>query len=123
MIKNITPGSGITINNNHSSTWPSFYNSVQSTGNSLVGQLRYNGGNQNLEVYDGNSWLMMNSAYPTIELAPHVQAVVAWTQTKMAEEARIAKLAAKHPSVADALEALKKAEEQVQIITALVDTQ
>jgi hypothetical protein len=122
MIKNITPGPGLSINNNYS-TWPSFYNTVSSTGNSLVGQLRYNGSSQNMEVYDGNSWLMMNSAYPTIELAPHVQAVVTWAQTKMAEESRIRELAAKHPAVADAVEALKKAEEQVQIITALVDTQ
>ena len=121
MIKNLSPGSGITINNNYSS-WPTFYNSVQSTGNSLVGQLRYNGSSQNLEVYDGNSWIMMNSAYPTIELSPHVQAVVAWAQTKMAEESRIKELATKHPTVADALEALKKAEEQLQIVTALVDT-
>ena len=121
MIKNITPGSGITINNSHSA-WPSFYNTVSSTGNSLVGQLRYNGSSQHLEVYDGNSWLMMNSAYPTIDLAPHVQAVVTWAQTKMAEESRIRELAAKHPAVADAVEALKKAEEQVRIVTALVDT-
>jgi len=119
MIKNLNPGSGISINNNHS-TWPSFYNTVTSTGNGLVGQLRYNGSSQNLEVYDGNSWILMNSAYPTIELAPHVQAVVAWAQTKMAEESRMRELAAKHPSVADALEALKRAEEQVQIVTALV---
>lgn len=122
MIKHLNSGSGITINNNYT-TWPSFYNTVQSTGNSLVGQLRYNGSSQNLEVYDGNSWLMMNSAYPTIELSPHVQAVVAWAQTKMAEESRLRELAAKHPTVADALEAVKKAEEQVQIVAALVDTQ
>lgn len=122
MIKNLTPGSGISINNNYS-TWPSFYNTVQSTGNGLVGQIRYNGSSQNLEVYDGNSWIMMNSAYPTIELSPHVQAVVAWAQTKMAEESRMRELAAKHPSVADALEALKRAEEQVKIVTALVDVE
>jgi hypothetical protein len=121
MIKNITPGSGININNNHHSAWPSFYNTVSSSGNSLVGQLRYNGSSQNLEVYDGTSWLIMNSAYPTIELSPHVQAVVAWAQTKMAEESRIRELAAKHPAVADALGALQRAEEQVQIVTALVD--
>ena len=121
MIKNITPGSGITINNNYG-TWPSFYNTVSNTGNSLIGQLRYNGSSQNLEVYDGTSWLLMNSAYPTIELSPHVQAVVAWAQTKMAEESRIKELAAKHPSVADALNALAQAEEQVKIVAALVDT-
>lgn len=122
MIKNLTPGSGISINNNYS-TWPSFYNTVQSTGNSLVGQIRYNGSSQNLEVYDGNSWIMMNSAHPTIELSPHVQAVVAWAQTKMAEESRLKALAAKHPAVADALEASKKAQEQVQIVAALVDVE
>jgi hypothetical protein len=121
MIKNITPGSGITINNNYS-TWPSFYNTVSSTGNSLVGQLRYNGSSQNLEVYDGNSWISMLTSYPTIELAPHVQAVVAWAQSKMAEEAQVRELAAKHPAMADALAAVDKAQEQVRIVAALVDT-
>jgi hypothetical protein len=122
MIKNITTGTGLTITNNHSS-WPSFHNTVSSTGNSLVGQLRYNGSSQNVEVYDGNLWISMSSVWPTIELAPHVQAVVTWAQTKMAEESRIRELAAKHPSVADALEAVTRAEEQVRIIAALVDTE
>ena len=119
MIKNISPGTGININNGHM-TWPTFYNS--SSSNSLVGQMRYNGSNQNIEVYDGNSWLMMGSSYPTIELAPHVQAVVVWAQTKMAEESRLQELARKHPTVADALDAVTRAEEQLRIVTALVDT-
>jgi hypothetical protein len=119
MIKNITPGTGITVNNS-SSLWPSFYNSISSSGNNLIGQMRYNGSSQNIEVYDGSSWLMMSPAYPTIDLAPHVQAVVAWAQGKMAEETRFRELAAKHPTVADALEALQRAEEQVQIVAALV---
>ena len=122
MIKNITTGTGLTINNNYSS-WPSFYNTVSSTGNSLVGQLRYNGSSQNMEVYDGNSWIIMAGAWPTIELSPHVQSVVNWAQCKMAEETRLQQLAAKHPTVADALAAVAKAEEQVQIVAALVDTE
>jgi hypothetical protein len=119
MIKSITPGTGITVNNSHSS-WPSFYNSIGSTGNNLVGQMRYNGSSQTIEVYDGTAWLTMSPAYPTIDLAPHVQAVVAWAQTKMAEEARIKELAARHPSVADALAAVERAQEQVRVVTALV---
>lgn len=118
MIKSITPGTGINITNSYSS-WPSFYNSPSS--NSLVGQMRYNGSNQCIEVYDGNTWMMMTGAYPTVELAPHVQAVVAWAQAKMAEEARFKELAAKHPTVADALEGLKKAYDRVNVVTALVD--
>ena len=119
MIKNITPGMGITVNNSHSS-WPSFYNSIGSTGNNLIGQMRYNVSNQSIEVYDGTAWLMMTPAYPTIELAPHVQVVVTWAQNKMAEESRVRELAAKHPSVADALAAVDRAQEQVRIVAALV---
>lgn len=118
MIKSITSGTGINITNSYSS-WPNFYNSP--SGNSLVGQMRYNGSNQCIEVYDGNNWLMMGTGHPTVELAPHVQAVVAWAQAKMAEEARFKELAAKHPIVADALEGLKKAYERVDVVTSLVD--
>ena len=122
MIKGINTGNGLQVNNGYT-TWPQFYNSIQNTGNSLIGSVRYNGSNQNLEVYDGNSWIVMSASYPTVELAPHVQAVVAWAQTKMAEEERLRQLAAKHPAVADALAAVKHAEEQVRIVAALVDTQ
>jgi hypothetical protein len=119
MIKNITQGTGINITNGHTS-WPSFYNSPSS--NSLVGQMRYNGSSQNMEVYDGSSWLTMSPAYPTVELNGEVQAILAWARKKIVDEARVQELAAKHPTVADALEAVKQAEEQVRIVAALVDT-
>ena len=122
MIKGINTGTGITVNNGYTS-WPNFYNNSASNGNTLVGQMRYNGSAQCIEVYDGMTWLSMGSAYPTVDLAPHVQAVVAWAQTKMAEESRLRELAAKHPTLADALEAVRRAEEQVQIVAALVETE
>ena len=119
MIKNITPGTGITVNNGHSS-WPSFYNSISSTGNNLVGQMRYNGSSQTIEVYDGTVWLTLSSSFPTVDLAPHVQAVVAWAQNKMAEETHFRELAEKYPAVADAIDHLKEAEARLRVITALV---
>ena len=119
MIKTINSGSGISVQNGYSS-WPSFYNNGASSNNTLVGQVRYNGSSQNIEVYDGVTWLTMASSYPTIELSGEVQSIVNWARMKMAEEARIQELAAKHPAVADALEALQRAEEQVKIVTALV---
>jgi hypothetical protein len=121
MIKTINAGTGITVNSGYN-TWPSFYNSP-SNGNSLVGQLRYNGSSQNLEVYDGSTWIMMTSMHPTIELTGDVQAVLNWAREKIHEENRIKELAAKHPSVADALQAVTQAEEQVRIVAALVDTE
>lgn len=116
MIKTINSGIGINVQNN--SLWPTFYNTT--SNNSLVGQVRYNGTNQNMEVYDGSHWMLLTSGHPTIDLAPHVQTVVEWAQAKMTEEARLKELAAKHPSVADALAAVEKAKEQVQIVAALV---
>ena len=121
MIKAINTGAGLTVINGHTS-WPSFYNNSASNNNTLVGQVRYNGSAQTLEVYDGMTWLSMTAAYPSIELAPHVQAVVAWAQTKMAEESRLRELAQQHPSMKDALDALQRAEEQVKIVAALVTT-
>jgi hypothetical protein len=121
MIKTLMPGSGIHIDNNHSS-WPSFYNNSTSSNNTLVGQVRYNGSSQNMEVYDGIAWISIASSYPTVELNGEVQAILAWARKKIADEARVQELADKHPSVADALAAVAKAEEQVRIVAALVDT-
>ena len=120
MIKGVNSGNGIQVNGGYFS-WPSFYNSASSTGNSLIGQVRYNGSSQNLEVYDGTSWLMLQTAYPTIELSGEVQSILNWARAKMAEEARSQELAAKHPTVADALQAVARAEEQVKIAVALCD--
>lgn len=119
MIKNITAGIGLQINSGHVN-WPSFYNNSTSANNTLVGQVRYNGSSQTMEVYDGMTWLTMSTAYPTVDLAPHVQAVVVWAQAKMAEEARLTALAKRHPSVKDALDALHRAQEQLDIVAALV---
>lgn len=115
MIRNLTAGYGIHVSN-------SSYNTpyVDSTRPS-AGMVRYI--NNNLEIYDGSNWMIMHSSYPQVELSDHVQLIIQWAEKKMAEEARIKELAAKHPSVADALAAVKKAEEQVMIVAALVDTQ
>lgn len=120
MIKNITTGAGLQVNGSYSN-WPTFYNTPSSTGNSLVGQMRYNGSSQNMEVYDGNSWLTVTGAYPTIELAGDVQAVINWARTKMTREAELRLLAAKNESVADALAAVEKAQEQLEVVATLVN--
>jgi len=115
MIRNITGGEGIHISG-------SIYNAPYiDTTRASAGLVRYVGGN--LEVYDGSSWLPLASSYPQIELDSVTQSVVRWAMQKMAEEARIKELAAKHPTVADALEAVAKAEEQVRIVAALVDVE
>ena len=121
MIKSINGGSGVQISGGYIN-WPQFYNNASTSGNTLIGQLRYNGSSQNLEVYDGNSWMTIAGSYPMIELSEEVQGILTWARIKMAEEERIKALAAKHPSVADALQAVAVAEEQVRVVAALADT-
>ena len=52
-----------------------------------------------------------------------LQSILQWARLKIAEEARIRELADKHPTVADAIKAVKHAEEQVRVVAALVDTE
>ena len=115
MIRSITAGFGIHISGNA-------YNSpyIDHTRPS-AGMVRYM--NNNLEVYDGGSWLPMQSSYPQVELTGDVQSILNWARAKMIEEARIQELAAKHPTVADALLARDRAEDAVRIAVALCDTQ
>jgi hypothetical protein len=88
-----------------------------------VGNLRFNTSGQRLEVYDGSSWLELNTSYASIGLNPDAEAAIEWAQRQMTEEKRLAALAKDHPAVADAMEAVKQAQERVQVVAALVDTQ
>jgi hypothetical protein len=113
MIRNITGGAGIQVSG-------SVYNTPYiDTTRASAGMVRYIGGN--LEVYDGSSWLPLQSSYPTIELDGVTVETIRWAQRKMIEEERMIALAAKHPTVADALAAQQRAEEAVRIAVALCD--
>jgi hypothetical protein len=75
----------------------------------------------NFEVYDGSSWLPLQSSYPQVELDGITQEALQWTRRRMEEEKRMLELAKTHPTVADALAAQQRAEEAVRIAVALCD--
>ena len=115
MIRNITSGQGIHISGN-------VYNSpyIDMTRPS-AGMVRYHA--NNLEIYDGASWLPIQSSYPQIELDGPTMEVVRWAQRKMQEENHMMALAKTHATVADALLARDRAEDALKIAVALCDTQ
>lgn len=82
--------------------------------NPSAGIVRYNGSNQSMEVYDGNSWLTMNNNHVNIDLSGAANAAIAWAMNKMAEEAQLEKMAAEHPAVKAAYENMKRAAEQLK---------
>ena len=114
MIRNITGGAGIHVSG-------SVYNApyVDSTRAS-AGMVRFIG--NNFEVYDGASWLPLQSSYPQVELDNETREIIQWAQTKMVEEERMQALARTHPTVADALLARDRAEDALKIAMALCDT-
>ena len=68
MIRNITGGYGIHVSG-------SVYNAPYiDTTRASAGMVRYTNGN--LEVYDGSSWLPLQSSYPQVELSGEVESII-----------------------------------------------
>jgi hypothetical protein len=112
MIKTITNGPGVIVSNS------SFSEPYIDMTRTSAGMVRYN--NNNFEVYDGNTWIIMASGSIQVSLDGVTLESLQWVRRKMTEEKRLEELIKKHPSVADAAAALAHAQEQLDIMTALV---
>lgn len=107
-------GTGINVGNNSYST--PYIDMTRAS----AGMVRYNGTSNSLEIYDGFTWLTIASTYPTVELTAEVQSILEWARQKRTEEAEWLKLASDNATLQDAIDTLKKAQEQVKILVALV---
>lgn len=116
MIKGITGGGRYmtVMGGQASSTYVNNYSGSQGVGN-----MRFNTSSQNFEVYDGNTWQMLGSSYATVQMTPEAEELLDWAREKRNKELEYKALANKHPAIANALEALNKAQEQLDIITIL----
>lgn len=56
----------------------------------------------------------------TVRLSAEAELIFQWATIKMAEDLRITQLSLTNPTVADAAQALKTAEEQLRVVVALV---
>lgn len=115
MIKGISSGNGIQVDHGYSSM-PYISNN---TSNPMQGMLRING--NDMQVFDGSVWISVGGAFPSISLNGAAQSAIKWAQEKMAEEASIKELAAKHPAVADAMNTINEAYEKLKVIVALTE--
>ena len=116
MIKAIhTSGKYIQVIGGSASTYVPAQGSSQGVGN-----LRFNTREQRLEVYDGMTWLELNTPHASVGLNGAAEEAIDWVRRQMEQEHRLEALAKQHPAVADALAAVAKAQEQVRIVAALV---
>jgi hypothetical protein len=81
--------------------------------NPSAGMTRWNGNTNNLEVYDGSTWMTINSNTATLGLTNDANSAITWALRKMEEEAKLEKLAKEHPAINLALDNLKKAKMQL----------
>ena len=111
MINTILNGVGITViaGNFH----PPYIDMTRTS----AGMVRYNG--NNLEVYDGNGWIIIPSGSAQVGLDEVTLESLQWVRRKMTEEKRLEELAKTHPSVADAIDAVRLAEQQLKTVAAL----
>jgi hypothetical protein len=94
-------------------------NYVNNAGYMGVGQLQYNTATQRLEVYNGISWQPLNLGQYYVGLTPDAELLLDWVSKRRDEEAEARRMAEQYPAVADALGAVREAEEQLKTVVAL----
>ena len=87
-----------------------------SPGAASAGMLRYH--NNHMEVYDGNAWLTLGGG-SSVGLSSDAEHAISWVLKKMEQERAAQDLAQKHPAVADAIDAVRLAEQQLKTVVAL----
>ena len=115
---NILSGLGITVV--HSLTSSSYTSSNTSSNNVFTGTIHYNYNNKTLEVFNGMNWDPIIPGTAIIGLEPKIHN---WILNKITEEQKWIDMAKKFPSIQNALNNLKEAEEQLKIMAILCEDQ
>jgi len=84
-----------------------------------VGDLRFNTSTQQIEFYNGQSWQTFIMAQATVGLTGQAETAIDWAHRKMEEEREARRMAEQYPAVADAMGAVREAEEQLKTVVAL----
>jgi hypothetical protein len=73
-------------------------------GNSQsAGQMRFNTNTQQVDVYDGNSWISM-SQNVNVRMSYTAEEAIRWAERKMRDEHALEERMAQHPGLKDAYE-------------------
>ena len=115
MIKGLTTGGKYTVVSAASTSVP-YIN--QNTNNPIQGMMRISG--SELQVFDGASWIVMNTSYATVGLTGEAESLLDWAKQKRQEEMELEALASTNPTVRDLLNTIKQKQEQIQIVRTLI---
>ena len=85
-----------------------------------VGNMRYNPNSQNIEVYDGSTWIILSAHHANINLTPEAVSLLEWARKKRDEELELERLAETNSAIKDLVTQIKEKEEQIRIVQTLI---
>ena len=114
MIKNITGGQYIDVMGGTTS-YP-----YVNMNNPSAGMMRYNGNNQNLEVYDGSSWMTISGNSSMVDLNNDSKELLEWARIKRAEENYLKNEAERNPTIKDLINQRKNIDNKITMVKTLL---
>ena len=115
MIKGIVGQGNITVDAGNASV--PYIN--QNTSNPMQGMMRVNG--TDIQVFDSNNWININTSSATVNLSPEAESVLAWAREQKNKELQRESMVRSHPVLQKALAAIERAEANFDILAKLVD--
>ena len=116
MIKNLLGGIGIVINGGINVS--QYIN--QNTNNPMQGMIRMSG--TDFQVFDGSSWLMLTTGYPSVSLDQDTQDLLQWARTQRQLDLNRKFLIENNPALQKAYDAVRRAEANFEILSKFVES-
>jgi hypothetical protein len=115
MIKGLQGVTGVTVSGGNTSLPYVGPNA----NNPMTGMIRIN--NTELEVFNGTSWQMISSSYATVSLDQEILDLLQWARAQRTMQLNRLTLAQNNPALLKALEAVKRAEDNFELLAKFVE--
>jgi hypothetical protein len=113
-IKSIIGGKGLVVHNGSPIT-PNI--SSYGVDNPFHGQLRMR--NNDIEVWNGGSWVPLYGASTMVELDYESKSILEWAKNKMEKEKKYQEMAKTNDMIANALSSVEEAEKELDFLFSL----
>lgn len=115
MIKGLIGNQGVIVNGG-SMSMP--YVSTN-PNNPMQGMMRING--NDLQAFDGSNWIGVSTSYANVSLDAETHEIIMWAKAQRTMALNRMKLAQENPALMKALEAVKRAEDNFELLSKFVD--
>ena len=89
------------------------------SNNPMTGMLRIH--NTDIEVFNGNNWQQLSTSYATVSLDQETQDLLLWAKAQRQMALNRMTIAQNNPALMKALEAVKRAEDNFDILAKFVE--